>query len=246
LELTCADPTAPCVGIQAGVAPDTGFFNLRPVNATNYELGFRARPAPWLEGSFAIFRTDVSNDIYSVSPAGTTTIFFQNIGDTRRQGLELALRGVYERLEGYVNYSYTLATFESDIELASPRTPGQAEQVRKGDQLPLTPNNRINAGLRYRLHQWVTLSLSLTYVGDQFFRGDEANTQPKLDDYIVVNAGIDVRWQRFAGFVKINNLLNNEYETFGTFSQKVKDGPVEPFLTPAPPINVLVGASYRF
>ncbi len=248
LELTCADPTAPCVGIQAGVAPDTSFFNLRPVNATNYELGFRARPAPWLEGSFAIFRTDVSDDIYSVSPAGTTTIFFQNIGDTRRQGLELALRGVYERLEGYVNYSYTLATFESDIELASPRTPGVPQQVRKGDQLPLTPNNRINAGLRYRLHEWITLSLNLTYVGDQFFRGDEANTQPKLGDYVVVNAGIDVRWQRFAGFVKINNLLNNDYETFGTFAPNAKlpGNPIEPFLTPALPINVLVGASYRF
>jgi outer membrane receptor protein involved in Fe transport len=147
-----------------------------------------------------------------------------------------------------VNYSYTLGTFESDIELASPRTPGQAEQVRKGDQLPLIPNNRINAGLRYRLNEWVTLSLNLIYVGDQFFRGDEANTQPKLDDYIVVNAGIDVRWNRFTGFAKINNLLNNKYETFGTFAPNAKlpGDPIEPFLTPAPPINVIAGVSYRF
>ena len=248
LELTCADPTAPCVGIQAGVAPDTSFFNLRPVKATNYELGLRARPAPWLEGSLAIYRTDVRDDIFSVSPAGTITIFFQNVGDTRREGIEMALRGVYERLEGYVNYSYTRATFETDVELASPRTPGVTQQVRKGDEIPLTPNHRVNAGLRYRLHEWVTLSLNLTYGGDQFFRGDDANTQPKLDDYVVLNAGLDVRWQRFAGFVKINNLLNNDYETFGTFAPngRLPGNPIEPFLTPAPPINVIAGVSYRF
>jgi len=248
LELTCADPTAPCVGIQAGVAPDTSFFTLRPVKATNYELGLRARPASWFEGSLALYRTDVRDDIFSVSPAGTITIFFQNIGDTRREGIELALRGVYERLEGYANYSYTRATFQEDLELTSPRTPGVPQQVQKGDEIPLTPNHRVNAGLRYHLLRWLSVSLGLTYVSDQFFRGDDANTQPKLDDYVVLNAGIDVRWQRFAGFMKINNLLNNDYETFGTFAPnaKVPGDPIEPFLTPAPPINVLVGASYRF
>lgn len=248
LELTCADPTSPCIGIQAGVTPDTGFFTLRPVKARNYELGLRARAASWLEGSVAMYRTDVQDDIFSVSPQ-RTTLFFQNVGETRREGIELSLRGNYkDRLEGYVNYGYTRATFESDIELASPRTPGEAQQVEKGDQLPLTPNHRVNVGLRYLLHKWLTLSLSLSYVSDQFFRGDEANTQPKLSDYVVVNAGIDFHRDRFAGFVKINNLFNAEYETFGTFAPngKAPGSPIEPFLTPAPPINVQAGVSYRF
>jgi len=249
LELTCADPTSPCVGIQAGVAPDTGFFKLSPVRANNYELGFRARPAPWLEGSLAFYRTDVRDDIFSVSDPAELTVFFQNVGNTRREGIELGLRGIYhEWLEGYVNYAYTRATFRDNIELASPRTPGGAQQVQNGNRLPLTPNHRVNTGLRYHLYKWLTISLNLTYVGDQFFRGDEANTQPKLDDYVVLNAGLDLHWRRFAGFVKINNLTNNRYETFGTFAPNAKlpGDPVEPFLTPAPPINVLVGASYRF
>jgi len=48
--------------------------------------------------------------------------------------------------------------------------------------------------------------------------------------------------------VTVNNLLNNAYETFGTFAPnaKVAGAPVERFLTPAAPINVLTGASYRF
>ena len=249
LELTCANPDSPCIGLQAGVAPDTGFFKLSPVRANNYEVGFRARPMPWLEGSLALYRTDIRDDIYSVSDPTALTVFFQNVGNTRREGIEFGLRGIYhEWLEGYVNYAYTRATFRDDVELASPRTPGGTQQVQNGNQLPLTPNHRVNAGLRYHLYKWLTISLNLTYVGDQFFRGDEANTQPKLDDYVVLNAGLDLHWRRFAGFVKINNLTNNRYETFGTFAPNAKlpGLPIEPFLTPAPPINVLVGASYRF
>lgn len=249
LELTCADSESPCVGIQAGVAPDTGFFKLRPVKVRNYEVGARTRPLPWLEGSVALYRTDVRDDIFSVSPAGTITLFFQNVGNTRREGVEFGLRGIYNGwLEGFVNYAFTHATFRDDITLASPRTPGVSQQVRKGDRLPLIPEQRINAGVRYHLYKWLTLSLNLTYTGDQFFRGDEANTQPKLDDYLILNAGLDLHWKRLSGFVKINNLTNNRYNTFGTFAPNAKlpGAPVERFMTPAPPINVLVGASYRF
>lgn len=249
LELTCAQPDSPCVGLQAGVAPDTGFFKLSPVRANNYEVGVRARPLPWLEGSLALYRTDVRDDIFSVSNPAELTVFFQNVGNTRRQGIEFGLHGMFRNiLEGYTNYALTRATFRDNIRLASPRTPGIPQQVAAGDDIPMTPSHRVNAGLRYHLYQWLSFSLDLSYVGDQFLRGDEANTQAKLDDYVVLNAGLDLHWRRFAGFVKINNLTNNHYETFGTFAPnaKVAGEPVERFLNPAPPINVLVGASYRF
>ncbi len=249
LELTCGKPDSPCVGLQAGVAPDTGFLKLSPVRAHNYEVGFRARPLPWLEGSLALYRTDVRDDIFSVSDPAELTVFFQNIGNTRRQGLEAGLRGIYRNLlEPYVNYTFTRGTFQDNIELGSPRTPGVPQQVAKGDQLPLIPNHRVNAGLRYHLYRWLSLSLDLTYVSSQFLRGDEANTQSKLDDYIILSTGLDLHWRRLGGFVKINNLTNNRYETFGTFAPnaKVPGEPIERFLNPAPPINVLVGASYRF
>lgn len=171
------------------------------------------------------------------------------MGNTRRQGIEFGLRGLFRNvLEPYVNYTLTRATFRDSIQLASPRTPGVLQQVDAGDVIPSTPNHRVNAGLRYHLYQWLTLSLDLSYVGDQFLRGDEANTQAKLDDYVVLNAGLDLHWRRFVGFVKINNLTNNRYETFGTFAPnaKVAGEPIERFLNPAPPINVMVGVSYRF
>ena len=249
LELTCADPDSPCVGLQAGVAPDTGFSKLSPVRTHNYEVGFRARPFPWIEGNLAFYRSDVRDDIFSVSDPAELTVFFQNIGNTRRQGLEVGLRGFFQNvLETYVNYTLTRATFREDIELASPRTPGIPQRVKAGDTIPSTPNHRVNAGIRYHLYKWLALSLDLHYVGSQYLRGDEANTQSKLHSYVVLNAGIDLHWKNLKGFVKINNLGDNQYETFGTFAPnaKVAGEPIERFLNPAPPINVLVGASYRF
>jgi hypothetical protein len=43
-------------------------------------------------------------------------------------------------------------------------------------------------------------------------------------------------------------LFNNEYETFGTFAPnaRVEGDPIERFLTPARPIHVTAGLSYRF
>lgn len=252
LELTCAGPGAICPGLQAGVAPDP---LLKSVKAENYEIGFRAQPVRWFEADLALFRTDVRDDIFAVAPTGTVGLFFQNIGDTRRQGLELSLRGTYKRLlDAYANYTYTEATFEVDTELATPRltagcmTLPCTQLVRKGDEIPLLPKHRLNVGVDYHLISWLTLSLAGSYVGQQWLRGDEANQELPLRDYFVLHGGVRVRWQQLTVFVWINNLLNNTYETFGTFAPNAR-GPgnsIERFLTPAPPIHVLAGISYRF
>jgi len=252
LELTCAGPSAICPGLQAGVAPDPP---LNAVTARNYELGLRARPTSWLDGELALFRADVSDDIFSVSPTGTTGLFFQNVGGTRRQGVEVSLASrPAAGLEARLSYTYTEATFRDNLELATPRlTAGCAaspctQTVRAGNDLPLVPRHRLNASLDYRLASWLGLWLGASYVGPQRLRGDEENVERKLTDYVVVNAGLRASWKGLTAFVTINNLLNNEYETFGTFAPngKVEGTPVERFLTPAPPINVLAGASYRF
>jgi outer membrane receptor protein involved in Fe transport len=197
----------------------------------------------------------VRDDIYAVSPTGTVGLFFQNIGDTRRQGLELSLRGAYTSLlEAYANYTYTAATFEVDTELATPRltagclTTPCTQLVRKGDELPLIPKHRLNVGVDYHPRRWLTLSLTGSYVGTQWLRGDEANQERPLHDYFVLHGGVRAHWQQLTGFVQIHNLLNNTYETFGTFAPNPRRAgdPIERFLTPAPPIHVLAGISYRF
>jgi len=245
LELTCAGPGAVCPGLQVGVAPDPP---LKAVTATNYEVGMQARPFPWLDIDVTAYRTDVSDDIFSVSPTGTTGVFFQNVGHTRREGVEVGLRGRWgSALDGYVNYAYTRATFQDRVELATPLPPG-LETVPAGSSLTMVPRHRVNAGLAYRPWSWLTLAVDARWVSSQFLRGDDANRQPPLPGYWVTNGGATARWRGFEAFVRLNNALDNRYETFGTFAPNARapGTPVERFLTPAPPINVLAGLRYVY
>lgn len=252
LELTCASPGAICPGLQAGVASDPP---LKAVKARSYEVGARSRLANWLEGQISVFRTDVRDDIFSVSPTGTVGVFFQNIGDTRRQGLEASARATFRGVvDAGVSYTYTEATFRDDVELTTPRlTAGCTaspctELVRKGDDIPLIPRHRINVGVDYHVLPWLTLSLSGAYVGDQRLRGDEENVEAPLKGYFVLNAGMRARWKQLTASIWVFNLFNNEYETFGTFAPNAKlaGDPIQRFTTPAPPISVQGGLSYRF
>ncbi len=193
LELTCASPGAICPGLQAGVAPDPP---LHLVKATTYEVGLRAKPLSWLETELSLYRTNVSDDIFSVSPTGTTGLFFQNVGNTRRQGLEFGVRGTLRGLlAAYVNYSYIAATFQGSFFLATPRltpdcaAPPCTEFVRKGNDFPLLPKHRVNAGIDYHTTHWLTLSLGATFVSQQFLRGDEENVETPLDSYFVLRGG---------------------------------------------------------
>jgi iron complex outermembrane receptor protein len=252
LELTCASPAAVCPGLQAGVAPDPP---IDPVRVRHYEIGMRSRPLPWLQADVALFRTDVIDDIFPVSPTGTVGLFFQNVGETRRQGAEIGLRAAIRRVaDVYVNYAYTEATFQDDVALGTPRqtagctTALCTQLVRKGDDLPLIPNHRLNAGVDVHLTSWLTLSLGGRYVGTQRVRGDEENVERKLADYVVVSAGLRATVHDLTAHVWIDNAFDERYETFGTFAPNGRrpGAPIERFLTPAPPINVLGGLSYRF
>jgi iron complex outermembrane receptor protein len=242
LELTCADANSPCVGLQAGVAPDATFGSLRPVKARSYEAGVRVSPRAWLDANLAGFRTNLIDDIYSVSPT-PTAVYFQNVGNTRRQGVEFSLVVSLRRWSGFVNYTYTRATFESNFSIASPRTPGQNEEVRIGDQLPLIPNHRLNAGVRFSPVDWATVSVGGTYVGPQYFRGDENNTQPRLNAYFIASASVGLHWKALTGFVQLTNLFNTQYETFGTYANS--GAGIERFLTPGAPLRFLVGGALR-
>jgi iron complex outermembrane receptor protein len=244
LELTCAGPGAVCPGLQAGVAPDPP---LNPVVAKTYEIGAYARPSPWLDLDVSAYRTDVSNEIYSVSPTGTVGLFFQNVGATRREGIEIGLRARASQVEAFANYTYTRATFRDPVELATP-LPSGSQTVTPGRSFALVPEHRLNAGLAWHPWRWATLSVGVHYVGPQVLRGDEANHQAPLPAYWVVNAGASARWRGFEAFVKVNNLLDHRYVTFGTFAPdgRLAGAPVVRFVTPAPPINMLAGLQYAF
>src|SRR5206468_2581665 len=116
VEIACSDPTAACP-LPFALGPDPA---LRPVVATTYELGWHFRPAArQLALGADLYRTDVRDDIFFVAPTATTG-YFQNIGDTRRIGIEASAAWTARGGLGvYANYGYTAASFRTAAVLAT-------------------------------------------------------------------------------------------------------------------------------
>jgi outer membrane receptor protein involved in Fe transport len=250
LELTCAGPAAICPGLQAGAAPDPP---LKPVRVRNFEIGVRSRPLAGTSAQLSVYRTEVFDDIFSVSPSGTTGIFFQNIGRTRRQGLEANVRSrLSSMLEATVSYAFTSATFEEEVLLNTPRLTSDCtsfacnERVLKGSEFPLVPRHRARAGLEVRPLSWLVVSVSGSYVGAQRLRGDEENVAALLPSYFSAEGGLKATFGRLSGSLTAVNLLGARYSTFGTYATNAKapGDPVERFVTPGRPFQFFVGISY--
>jgi iron complex outermembrane recepter protein len=116
LELACADEAAACpLPFALGDDPP-----LDPVVGTTFELGGQLVRGPAILNA-SVYRTNVRDDISFIqSEAAVFEGFFDNIGTTRRQGIELSLQLIpSERLTLYANYAFTRATFRDPAEIFS-------------------------------------------------------------------------------------------------------------------------------
>jgi iron complex outermembrane receptor protein len=266
-EIECSNPLIPCL-LPSSLASDPP--TLKQVVSHTYEVGLR--------GSFAVpsvapgritwdaglFRTDLDDDIYGIATS-LSSGFFQNIGGTRRQGAELGLKYRDDRLSAYANYSLVDATFQSSLTLNSPSNPFQDAdgniQVRPGDHLPGIPQNRLKAGIDYRVLDSWSIGATLTYVGTQYYRGDESNQLSQLPDYVVVNLHSSYQLTKnLQIFVTIDNAFNEKYSTFGVLGDPtgvgapgvpadgVTNGPGvdNRFQSPAAPISAFGGIKITF
>jgi iron complex outermembrane receptor protein len=266
-EIECSNPLTPCL-LPTNLAGDPP--NLKQVVAHTLEFGVRGKiPALSPEGgtiswNLGAFRTQLDDDIYGIATT-ISTGFFQNIGSTRREGIEAGLNYQSAAWSGYFNYSYVDATFESPLTLPSPSNPYQDAngniQVQPGDRLPGIPQHRIKAGVDYRVLTNWTVGASVRFVSDQYYVGDESNQNPPLPSYQVFGLHSSyqaTRWLQV--FAHIDNLLNAKYATYGVYSDPTGIGapgiPVNGvtngagvdnrFLSPAYPFAIYGGVRITF
>lgn len=162
---------------------------LKQVRSTSYEVGARGRLTDNIEWNAAVYRSDLTDDIYFVS-VNATDSFFQNIGDTRRQGLEMGIKGSYGKASFGLNYALTDATFQSNIKLASPNNSsagnvydlvngldGNYQQifVKPGNRMPGIPLHNLNANFRYEITPNWIVGLNMVMHSKSFIRGNENN-----------------------------------------------------------------------
>jgi len=266
-EIECSNPLTPCL-LPTNLAGDPP--NLHQVVAHTAELGLRGK-SPIAPGSGAevawnlsVFRTLLKDDIFGIATS-VSQGFFQNIGDTRRQGVEAGVNYRAESWSAYANYSFVQATFRSPLTVPSPSNPYQDAlgdiQVEPGDHLPGIPDHRLKLGADYKVIPGWTAGATLNYVSSFYYVGDESNQLAPISGYATVNLHTTYKpVTHFEVFASINNLLNRKYATWGILSDPtgiggpgippngVTNGPGvdNRFLSPAAPFEAFGGIRVTF
>ncbi len=245
-ELTCADPDDPC-NLPNAFAADPP---LDPVIARTYEIGLRGKlpVGDSLRWNLAFYRTDLNDDLLFTQSETGGGGFFQNVGKTRRQGVEAGLNGSWEALRFYLNYAYIDATSESRETLASVIDPAGVA-VDKGDQLPGIPQHSAKIGIEYDVFPIWSIGTNVIAASGVFIRGDESNDLPKTDAYAVWNLYSRVKiGEYFELWTRVDNILDTQYETagarnFNAFADSIAE---ERFVAPGSPRAAWGGVKIRF
>ena len=221
LELACADPMRPCL-IDNSLVGDP---NLKQVVSHTFEAGVRGHfdiasgLLNWSVGAYHALNTD---DIINVASPLPGHGFFQNAGDTLRQGIEASTTYKWDRLTAYANYTFVDATFRDPLTLSSPNNPfadanGNISVV-PGDHMTGIPDFRFKVGAEYRITEPWKFGADLNVIGSQYIVGDESNLNPKVPSYWYINLHSSYQVSKnIEVFGLVRNLFNQHYYVYGTF-----------------------------
>jgi outer membrane receptor protein involved in Fe transport len=240
IELGCADPAVPC-GLPDDFAADP---DLKQVVARTFEIGLRGNLADQsFNWSADVFHTVNSNDIQFVATS-INAGFFENVGNTRRQGLDVAFGGKEAGLTWKLAYSYVQATFQSSFAVNAPSNStadafGNIE-VQPGDRMPLVPQHNGRLVLDYELNKHVDVGANLIVVSGSYLHGNENNANVAgttdaatgayispdgtgwIPGYVQLNCNGTYRFNdNLEIFARMTNALNRNYYTAGFLTQSV-------------------------
>jgi iron complex outermembrane receptor protein len=254
IELTCADPLAPCKLPNAFLADPP----LDKVVAKTIELGARGKVEGW-SWSAAAYRTESHDDIQFIASGNAINAgYFRNVGTTRRQGLELTLGGPAGPVNIVARYAFIDATYVDGFVENSPNNSSADDEgnitVTAGSRIPAIPRNSLHLRLDAEILPGWQLGGNLVLNGASHARGDENNQDAngQVPGYAVVN--LDTHWRvskRLSFFARINNLFDRRYASFGILGENVfanatrtfdpENARSEPFLGQGAPFGAWAG-----
>ncbi len=232
IELTCADPLAPCKLPNSFLADPP----LKKVVARTVEIGARGKQGAdtW---SVAVYRTDLQDDIQFVSSGGAINAgFFQNVGKTRRQGVELTAGTRFGPIDVVARYSVIAATYATAFTENSPNNSsadaGGDIVVPKGAHIPGIPRQTLRLRFDAEPSDKWQIGANVIMSGSSRARGDENNLDAngKVPGYGVMNLDTEYELGKgFEVFARINNLFNRKYANFGILGENVFANPSRSF-----------------
>ena len=224
LELACADPARPCI-VAAFLIADPP---LKQVVSRTVEAGFRGTKElnigtlGWKIGGF---RATNADDIMAIpSPEVQGFGYFQNVGRTRRQGIEAQVNLTSKTLQLYASYALVDARFLDSLTLNS-RSPFADDdgniQVQPGNRIPAVPRNRVKFGIDYSVTDAFKVGGDALFVASQYFAGDESNQAVRLPGYSVFNVHASYQINKtYQIYGRVDNIFDNRYATYGTFFER--------------------------
>jgi outer membrane receptor protein involved in Fe transport len=270
IELGCAfqDLDGDGIGDTACKLPNAlaGDPPLKKVVSKTFEAGVRGKLAGDMGYSASIYRTQNTDDIQFISSNPVNGEGnFQNVGKTRREGLDFGVNGnLGEGFRWNAGYSYIRATYQSPFKIANEvnsSAVGDEIQVSKGDYLPGIPKHQFKVrGEWQALPNW-TIGANVIGFSDQYSFGNENNEHEgegaKVSGYTILN--MDTRykfgnsgWQLFG---RVNNVFDKEYYSAGLLGETFFEadgtgftGDDEPafLVSPGAPLAGWIGVRYEF
>ena len=234
IELTCSNAAAPCKLPNVFLADPP----LQAVVAKTVEVGARGSLGANMQWAGALYRTDLDNDIQFVaSGGGTANIgYFQNVGLTRRQGIELMGSTRWGALTLTLRYNHIDATFQSSFVAASPNNSTAdatgAITVSPGNRIPGIPADAAKLRAEYSVSERWAIGATVVYASSQYAHGDENNqdVHGQVPGYTVTN--LDTQFQLAPNlqlFANVSNLFNRPYQNFALLGANAFTGPDRTF-----------------
>ena len=241
MELACADPLNPCL-LPNAMASDPP---LKQVVAKTYDLGARGNLTDSIKWNASIYQATNHNDIQFIyADTNGSMGYFNNVGRTKRQGLDLGLSGNIDKFTLSGSYSYIRATYDSSFDLqgaanSSGDDPGDEDSkitVNKGNRLPGIPRHQFKLRAQYQATPDWIVGANLVAFSDRYMHGNENNGHQtnsaacrdpagselitcgngKTAGYAIVN--LDTQYNVGSGwkvFAKAINIFDKDYETTG-------------------------------
>ncbi len=173
--------------------------SLRPQTAIDYQVGVRHKFSDDLKGSVSLFRMNVKDELYYNATGGPALGGKnENYDKTVHQGLESSTEvKLTERISTIGSYSYTQAYFN--------------EGIYNRNDIPSVPRHKASVGVRTALSKVVSWDIVDTYVGNRYALNDQANTQGRVNGYMVLDSSLSWRSGNIAATFGIRNLLDKQY-----------------------------------
>jgi outer membrane receptor protein involved in Fe transport len=157
---------------------------LKQVVAKTYDFGARGSLTDEVKWNASIYHAMNHQDLQFIRAGNSTSRgYYNNVGRTERQGLDLGLSGQHDQFKWSTSYSYIHATFDSDFSLVNSANSSAPDSdpnkniynVTKGDKMPSIPAHQFKARAQYDVTPKWTVGTNLVYFSDQFVMGNENN-----------------------------------------------------------------------